>query len=109
MALQTAGLVRGCSSVTVPGLKRGAAGTGGVSALLWPCPGVGQSQPPPLGTHLALQLLDELLEPVDLSHPLAVVLDTNPCTAKGTGMSPKKSSALSLQKLAQHLTTTKSF
>jgi len=53
----------------------------------------GGGQPParlPSATHLALQLLDELLEPVDLCHPLAVVLDTNTCKGKGREMSLEK-------------------
>lgn len=44
----------------------------------------------PSPPHLALQFLNELLEPGDLCHPLAVSFHTNACRGEGTEMSPQK-------------------
>lgn len=89
-SLASLGLVNGCSSVATPGPDTRAVGTGRgpstnlASTKVWPPAHL------PSATHLALQLLDELLEPVDLCHPLAIVFNTNTCTGKGRELSPKK-------------------
>lgn len=94
---ESPGLVNGCSSVTMPGPNTRASGTRRGPGATQTSAKVWAPSPAPLATHLALQLLDELLQPVDLCHPLAVVFDTNTCTGKGR-VGIKK--PLSQQKLA---------